>query len=54
MGMFTNFSKTTHPDNRFEFLPKENVDEIIIGASCKHVFKIPFSYNSLTVQQNIL
>ena len=47
MGMFTNFSKTTHPDNRFEFLPKENVDEIIIGASCKHVFKIPFSYNSI-------
>ena len=47
MGMFTNFSKTTHPDNRFEFLPKEKVDEIIIGASCKHVFKIPFSYNSI-------
>ena len=47
MGMFTNFSKTTHPDNRFEFLPKENVDEIIIGASCKHVFKIPFSYSSI-------
>ena len=47
MGMFTNFSKTTHPDNRFEFLPKENVDEIIIGASCKHVFKIPFSYKSI-------
>lgn len=45
--MFTNFSKTTHPDNRFEFLPKEKVDEIIIGASCKHVFKIPFSYNSI-------
>ena len=47
MGMFTNFSKTTHPDNRFEFLPKEKVDEIIIGASCKHVFKIPFAYNSI-------
>ena len=47
MGMFTNFSKTTRPDNRFEFLPKEKVDEIIIGASCKHVFKIPFSYNSI-------
>ena len=47
MGMFTNFSKTTHPDNRFEFLPKEKVDEIIIGASCKHVFKIPFSYTSI-------
>lgn len=47
MGMFTNFSKTTHPDNRFEFLPKEKVDEIIIGASCKHVFEIPFSYNSI-------
>lgn len=47
MGMFTNFSKTTHPDNRFRFLPKEKVDEIIIGASCKHVFKIPFSYNSI-------
>lgn len=47
MGMFTNFSKTTHPDNRFEFLPKEKVDEIIIGASCKHVFKIPFSYKSI-------
>ena len=47
MGMFTNFSKTTRPDNRFEFLPKENVDEIIIGASCKHVFKIPFSYSSI-------
>ena len=47
MGMFTNFSKTTHPDNRFEFLPKEKVDEIIIGASCKHVFKIPFSYASI-------
>ena len=47
MGMFTNFSKTTHPDNRFEFLPKEKVDEIIIGASCKHVFKIPFAYSSI-------
>ena len=47
MGMFTNFSKTTRPDNRFEFLPKEKVDEIIIGASCKHVFKIPFSYTSI-------
>ena len=47
MGMFTNFSKTTRPDNRFEFLPKEKVDEIIIGASCKHVFKIPFSYASI-------
>ena len=29
MGMFTNFSKTTHPDNRFEFRPKEKVDEIM-------------------------
>ena len=47
MGMFTNFSKTTRPDNRFEFLPKEKVDEIIIGASCKHVFKIPFAYSSI-------
>ena len=47
MGMFTNFSKRTRPDNRFEFLPKEKVDEIIIGASCKHVFKIPFSYTSI-------
>lgn len=47
MGMFTNFSKTTHPDNRFRFLSKEKVDEIIIGASCKHVFKIPFSYKSI-------
>ena len=54
MGMFTNFSKTTHPDNRFEFLPKENVDEIIIGASCKHVFKIPFSYNSIVESGEVI
>ena len=54
MGMFTNFSKTTHPDNRFEFLPKEKVDEIIIGASCKHVFKIPFSYNSIVESGKVI
>ena len=54
MGMFTNFSKTTHPDNRFEFLPKEKVDEIIIGASCKHVFKIPFSYNSIVESGEVI
>ena len=54
MGMFTNFSKTTHPDNRFEFLPKEKVDEIIIGASCKHVFKIPFSYNSIVKSGEVI
>ena len=54
MGMFTNFSKTTHPDNRFEFLPKEKVDEIIIGASCKHVFKIPFSYNSIVKSGKVI
>lgn len=47
MGMFTNFQKTSRPDNRFEFLPKEKVDEIIIGASCKHVFKVPFAYRSI-------
>ena len=54
MGMFTNFSKTTHPDNRFEFLPKEKVDEIIIGASCKHVFKIPFSYKSIVESGEVI
>ena len=54
MGMFTNFSKTTHPDNRFEFLPKEKVDEIIIGASCKHVFKIPFSYTSIVESGKVI
>ena len=54
MGMFTNFSKTTHPDNRFEFLPKEKVDEIIIGASCKHVFKIPFSYTSIVKSGEVI
>ena len=54
MGMFTNFSKTTHPDNRFEFLPKEKIDEIIIGASCKHVFKIPFSYTSIVESGKVI
>ena len=54
MGMFTNFSKTTHPDNRFEFLPKEKVDEIIIGASCKHVFKIPFAYSSIVESGKVI
>lgn len=54
MGMFTNFSKTTHPDNRFEFLQKEKVDEIIIGASCKHVFKIPFSYKSIVESGKVI
>ena len=54
MGMFTNFSKTTRPDNRFEFLPKEKVDEIIIGASCKHVFKIPFSYTSIVESGKVI
>lgn len=54
MGMFTNFSKTTHPDNRFEFLPKEKVDEIIIGASCKHVFKIPFAYSSIVESGEVI
>ena len=54
MGMFTNFSKTTHPDNRFEFLQKEKVDEIIIGASCKHVFKIPFAYSSIVESGKVI
>lgn len=46
MGMFTNFNCSSTPDNRYDFLPVERVDEIIIGATCKHVFKLPFKYST--------
>lgn len=46
--MFENFEPTTFPDNRHHFLPVEECDEIIIGATCTHIFNLPFNYNTFT------
>ena len=43
--MLLNFKPTTNPDNRFTQLScwGDCFDEIIIGATCKHVFYLPFN-----------
>lgn len=43
MGMFTNFTPTNYsPDNRHRDCGyRDETDEIIIGATCTHMFQIP-------------
>jgi len=52
--MFENFEPKGTPDNRFVYLETEEQDDIIIGASCKHVFIIPKVYASDTIQDIVI
>lgn len=45
MSIFDNFTETINSDNRFKNWQEcDDEDELIIGASCNHVFKVPFLF----------
>lgn len=54
MGMFDTFSINSLPDNKHSFLPEEQVDEIVIGASCRHVFKIDCKYSEAVSEGSVI
>lgn len=54
MSIFDNFTETTNSDNRACFLKCDEQDEVVIGASCTHMFKLPFKYNDYALDMRII
>lgn len=49
MSKLDNFIPTNGVNNKTDFLSIDDTDEIIRGASCTHVFRLPFSFNNVAV-----
>lgn len=45
MSFLDNFTETENSDNRFKCLHIDDIDEIIIGGTCTHIFTVPFIYS---------
>ena len=45
MSMFDNYNINTRGDNRHRFLKIDELDEIVIGETCNHIFVLNFNYD---------
>ncbi len=46
MSWIENYTPTVDPNNKHKFLFKDKTDTIIVGATCEHIFEVPFSFNN--------
>ena len=54
MAYLDNFTDKTNSDNRFTQLFIDKEDEIVIGATCTHIFTFPFKYSEFVGEQGHL
>lgn len=45
MSMFDNYNINTVGDNRHRFLKIDELDEIVIGETCNHIFVLNFNFD---------
>lgn len=54
MSKLDKFQPTTYSDNRFKTLDLDKIDDIIIGASCTHIFHLGFRYSEYVKSSKII
>lgn len=48
------FTPTKYSDNRVIVLPEEKIDDIIIGATCTHIFHLGFKYSEYVKSSKVI
>ena len=46
MSWINNYTETLSPNNKTKFIFEDKTDSIIVGASCQHVFEVPFLFTN--------
>lgn len=54
MSKLDNFKPTSYSDNRYKTLDMEKVDDVIIGATCTHIFHLGFKYSTYVKSSKII
>ena len=54
MNWVDNYKETINPDNRHNFIFKDDTDSIIIGASCEHIFETDFRFSDYVLVGKVI
>lgn len=54
MSWINNYTETLSPNNKTKFIFEDKTDSIIVGASCQHVFEVPFLFTNYVKKAEVI